>query len=45
MVYKSEASAKLYRINQDVRVSKEIFLDNVPNQTGYNIEMQRVERL
>ena len=45
MGYKSEDSATLYRINQDVRVSKEIFMDNVPNQTGYNTEIQRVERL
>ena len=45
MIYKSEASKKLDKINRDVGVSNEIFMDNAPKQTGYNTEMQRVERL
>ena len=42
---KSEASTILDRINQDVGVANEIFMDNAPEQTGYNTEMQRVARL
>ena len=42
---KSEAGTTLDRINRDVGVASEIFMDNAPNQTGYNIEMQRVARL
>ena len=45
MRYKSEAGTTLDRINWDVGVSNEIFMDNAPKQTGYNIEMQIVTRL
>ena len=33
---KSDTDTKLDRINQDVRVANEIFMDNAPRQTGYN---------
>ena len=39
MRYKSEAGTTLYRINQDVGVSKKIFMEYVPYQTGYNTEI------
>ena len=42
---KSEAGTTLDRINQDVGVANEIFMDNAPDQTGYNTEMQRVARM
>ena len=42
---KLEAGTTLYRINRDVRVENEIFMDNTPNKTGYSTEMQIVERL
>ena len=42
---KSEAGTILDRINWDVGVQNEVFMDNVPKQTGYNTEIQRVERL
>ena len=42
MKSKSEAGTTLDRINWDVRVSKEIFIDNAPEHTGYNTEIQRV---
>ena len=42
---KSEAGTTLDRINRDVGVANEIFMDNAPKQTGYNTEMQRVARL
>ena len=45
MIYKSEAGTILDRINWDVGVENEIFMDNAPKQTSYNTEMQRVERL
>ena len=45
MRYKSEAGTILDRINWDVGVENEIFMDNAPKQTSYNTEMQRVERL
>ena len=35
----------LDRINWCIEVENEIFVDNAPNQTGYNIEVQRVARL
>ena len=34
-----------YRINWDVEVENDIFVDNAPKQTGFNKEIQRVERL
>ena len=45
MRYKSEAGTTLDRINRDVGVANEIFMDNSPKQTGYNTEMHRVARL
>ena len=42
---KSEAGLTLDRINRDVVVANEILMDNAPYKTGYNTEMQRVERL
>ena len=45
MIYKSEASKTLDKINRDVGVAKTICMDDAPKQTGYNTEMQRVERL
>ena len=42
---KSEAGTTLERINKDVGVANEIFMDNAPDQTGYNTEMHRVTRL
>ena len=36
MRYKSEASTTLYRINWDVGVANEIFMDNSSEKTGYN---------
>ena len=45
MISKSEAGTTLERINWDVGVTKEIFMDNAPNQTGNNTEIQKVARL
>ena len=45
MRYKSESGTTLDRINRDVGVANEIFLENAPNKTCYNTEMYRVERL
>ena len=45
MRYKSEAGTTLDRINWDVGVENEIFMDDATKQTGYNTEMQRVTRL
>ena len=42
---KSEAGTTLDRINRYVKVVNEIFMDNLTKKTGYNTEMQRVERL
>ena len=42
---KSDTDTTLDRINQDVRVANEIFMDNSPRQTGYNTEIQRLARL
>ena len=42
---KSGAGTTLYRINLDVGVANEIFLENAPYQTGYKTEMQIVTRL
>ena len=42
---KSEAGTTLDRINRDIVVANEIFMENSPDQTSYNIEMQRVARL
>ena len=36
MRYKSEAGKILDRINRDVGVANEIFMENTPEQTGYN---------
>ena len=41
---KSEAGTTLYRINWDVGVANKIFMDNTPEQNGYNTEMKRVAR-
>ena len=45
MRIKSEAGKTLYRMNRYVGVANEIFMDNAPEQTGYNTEIQRVEIL
>ena len=45
MRYESEAGTKLDRIHQDVGAAKETFMENAPEQTGYNTEIQRVARL
>ena len=42
---KSEAGTTLDRINLDNGVENEIFMDNAPDQTGYNKETQRVARM
>ena len=42
---KSEAGTTLYVISRYVGVANEIFIDNAPEKTGYNTEMQRVARL
>ena len=42
MISKSEDGKIVDRINWDVGVVNKIFMDNAPNQTGYNTEMQRV---
>ena len=42
MRYKSEAGTTLDRMNWDVGVANEIFMENAPKQTGYNKEMHRV---
>ena len=42
---KQEAGTTLDRINQDVGVTKNIFMDNATYKTGYNTEMQRLARL
>ena len=36
MIYKSEAGTIVDRINRDVGVANEIFMENEPKQTGYN---------
>ena len=41
---KSEAKTTLDRINRYIGGANEIFMDNVPDQTGYNSEIQKVER-
>ena len=45
MRYKSEADTTLDRINRYIGVENEISMDNAPEKTGYNTEMQRVARL
>ena len=35
----------LHKINRDVDVSNQIFMDNAPEHTGYNTEMQRVSKM
>ena len=45
MRYKSEAGKKLNMTNQEVRFANEICMENAPEKTCYNIEMQRVTRL
>ena len=45
MISKSEAGTTLDRIKRDVGVANEIFIDNAPDHTSYNKEMQRVTRL
>ena len=42
---KSESVTALYRINRDATVENEIFMDNTPDQTAYNTEIQRVVNL
>ena len=41
---KSEAVMTLDRINRDVGVGNEIFMDNAPDQTVHNIDMQILKR-
>ena len=45
MISKSEAGTTLYRINRGVGVANKIFMENAPEQTGYNTEMQILARL
>ena len=45
MRYKSNSGATLYRINRYIEESNEIFMDNAPKYTGYNIEIQSVARI
>ena len=45
MRYNSECGTTLDRINQEFGVANKIFMDNAPNKTGYNTEMQRVAKL
>ena len=42
---KLEAGTTLDRINWNIGVANETFMDNEPEQTGYNTEMQRLARL
>ena len=42
---KSEAVMTLDRINRDVGVGNEIFMDNAPDQTVHNIDMQILKSL
>ena len=42
---KSTSGTTLYRMNLDVRVENEIFMDNAPKHNDYNTEIQRVERI
>ena len=42
---KSEGGTKIDSINRDVGIVNEIFLENAPEQTVYNKEMQRMARL
>ena len=42
---KSKAGTTLYRINWDIGISNNMFLENTHRQTGNNTEIQRVERL
>ena len=39
MRFKSETGAILYRITRNFGVATEIFMDNAPMKTGYNIKM------
>ena len=41
---KSEAGTTLDRINKDVGVENEIFMNNTPGKTGQSTELQRVTR-
>ena len=43
--YKSEDEKNLDRINRDIWVANDIFMDNAPNQTDYKIEMKGVKIL
>ena len=45
MISKSEAGTTLDRINQDIGVANEIFMENTPWKTGYKTETQIVARL
>ena len=45
MRYKSESSTTLDRINRDVGVENDIFMDNTPANTVYTTEIQRLARL
>ena len=42
---KSESGTTLYRINREIWVADKIFMENAPDQTGYNTEMQILARL
>ena len=42
---KSETGITLDRIKLDVGVANEIFMENEPEQTGHNTEMQRMAKL
>ena len=42
---KSEAGTTLDRINRDIGVANNIFMDNATRHNGYNKEIQRVTRL
>ena len=45
MRYKSESGIILDRINRDIGVENEIFMDNAPKHNDYNTEIHRVERI
>ena len=45
MRYNLDAGTRLDRIKRNVGVAKKIFMENAPEQTGYNTKIQRVARL
>ena len=45
MISKSESGTTLDRINQDTEVENKIFMNNAPEKSDYDTEIQRVTRL